>query len=160
MAITGPLAAFSAAANAAGRIRPASSVAIVVTRFAPSPRYFSPENTVACASAPISTLIGGAPNMPSASTSQPTRRNTSLRAAARHTKLATVAPVTNPTDASAGSPRSSRQPPATPPPSPPPPPARPPPPPPPPSPPAWPLFGWRGGCLSYLLGLPAEASVG
>ena len=52
------------------------------------------------------TRIGGAPNRPLASTSQPTRRSSSPRAAARQVKLATVAPVTKPTDASRG--RSSR----------------------------------------------------
>ena len=46
----------------------------------------------------MSTVIGGAPNRPSASTSQPARRSTSLRAAARQVKLATVAPVTKPTE--------------------------------------------------------------
>src|SRR5215204_5038974 len=46
--------------------------------------------------------MGGAPNNPLASTSQPTRLRTSPRAAARQTKFATVAPVTNPTDACRG----------------------------------------------------------
>src|SRR5262249_33793779 len=50
--------------------------------------------------------IGGAPNRPFASTFHPSRRSTAPRADARQTKLATVAPVTKPTDAPRG--RSSR----------------------------------------------------
>ena len=91
-----------------------ASVGMRITRSWPRPRNCSAENTVVWASSPISTVIGGAPNRPCASTSQPAWRSTSPRAAARQTKLATVAPVTKPTELSRGrSRRSSSQPPAT-----------------------------------------------
>src|SRR5690606_13619224 len=73
----------------------------------PRPKNCSAENTVAWASAPISTVIGGAPNSPLASASQPALLNTAPRAAARQVKLATVAPVTNPTEHSEGKANSS-----------------------------------------------------
>ena len=50
--------------------------------------------SVGCASSPITTVIGGAPNSPSASTSQPWPASTACRAAASALKLAMVAPVT------------------------------------------------------------------
>ena len=106
MTMAGPFVPAIACANAAGSIRPWASVATRTTRSCPSPRNCSAEKTLVCASSPISTGIGGAPNSPLASTSQPARRSTAPRAAARHTKFATVAPVTKPTDASRG--RSSR----------------------------------------------------
>ena len=54
----------------------------------------SDENSDECASAPISTCTGGAPNRPSASGSQPARLSSvPVRAAARQMPLATVAPV-------------------------------------------------------------------
>ena len=64
-------------------------------------------NREGCASSPTTTVIGGAPNSPSDSTSQPSRASTSWRAAASATKFATVAPVTKATSDEAGRPRSS-----------------------------------------------------
>ena len=51
-------------------------------------------DTDGCTSSPTITVIGGAPNRPSASTSQPARASTAWRAAASAVKLAIVAPVT------------------------------------------------------------------
>ena len=62
----------------------------------------SEENTDECASAPISTSTGGAPNRPSASGSQPASSSTPVRAAARPMALATVAPVEKPMELSGG----------------------------------------------------------
>jgi hypothetical protein len=50
--------------------------------------------SVGCASSPITTLIGGAPKRPSASTSQPCAASSAWRAAASELKFAIVAPVT------------------------------------------------------------------
>ncbi len=63
-------------------------------------------NTVECVSAPSTTVTSGAPNSPRASTSQPTRASTALRAAASPMAFAIVAPVVTPKPASRG--RSSR----------------------------------------------------
>ena len=54
------------------------------------------------------TVSAGAPCRPSASTSQPSRRSTSWRAAASAVTLAMCAPVTNPTLAWSGRPSASR----------------------------------------------------
>ena len=58
------------------------------------------------------TRIGGPPCRPSSSTSQPARRRTAWRAAARAVTLAMVAPVVYPTDEPVGRPRSSSSQPA------------------------------------------------
>ncbi len=52
-------------------------------------------SSVGCASSPASTVIGGAPKRPSASTFHPACRSTELRAAASAVKFAMVPPVTN-----------------------------------------------------------------
>ena len=85
-----------------------ASVGTRMIRSRPKPRNCNAENTEVCASSPASTRIGGAPNRPSASMSQPTRRRTSPRAAARQVKLASVAPVAKPTELSRGRSSSSR----------------------------------------------------
>ena len=108
MTIAGPSIDMNAASSVSGRIRPMSSVSIVLIRADPRPRNRSAAKMVACASAPTITSMAGAPNRPSFSTSQPARRSSSLRAAARPTKFAMVAPVTNPTDALRGKSSSSR----------------------------------------------------
>ena len=63
--------------------------------------------SVGWASAPTTTVTGGAPNSPCASTSHPARASTAWRAAASPVKLATVAPVTNAPPVSFGRPNSS-----------------------------------------------------
>ena len=59
--------------SASTRIRPCSSAGTLITRLRPSPRSPSDLINVGCASAPMTTVIGGAPNNPSASTFHPTR---------------------------------------------------------------------------------------
>src|SRR5206468_2486359 len=58
--------------------------------------------SVGCASALVITVIGGAPNNPSASTFQPTLASTAWRAAASAVMCATVVPVTKLPAASRG----------------------------------------------------------
>jgi hypothetical protein len=105
--MAGPVTAPMALASASARIRPAGSVATRQMLPAPRPSRRTARSTVACRSSPASTVIRGAPTSPSASTSQPTRRSTACRAAARPTVLATWPPVTKPVDTSAGSRSSS-----------------------------------------------------
>ena len=62
---------------------------------------------VRCDSSLTTTSIGGAPNKPSRSTSQPTRANSSWRAVRSAVTFAICAPVTNPTLQGSGSPNSS-----------------------------------------------------
>jgi len=93
-------------------MRPCSSAATVRTRAAPRPSNRSDVKIVTCASPPTITSICGAPNSPRCSTSQPARRSTALRAAARQVVFAIWHPVTNPTLADAGSPKRSRSHPA------------------------------------------------
>ncbi len=64
--------------------------------------------SVGCASSPITTVIGGAPKSPSASTSQPWPASTECRAAASELKFAIVAPVTKAPAQPSGRPKISR----------------------------------------------------
>ena len=93
--------------SASARIRPCASTGTVTTRERPSPSRPSDLTSVGCASSPTTTVIGGAPNSPCASTSHPARASSAWRAAASAVKLATVAPVTNPPPHSGGSPSTS-----------------------------------------------------
>jgi hypothetical protein len=63
---------------------------------------------VGCASSPITTVTGGAPNSPSASTFQPWRASTACLAAASELKFAIVAPVVNAPAQLASRPKMSR----------------------------------------------------
>ena len=89
--------------SASSFMRPCVSTATFTTRFRPSPTTPSALNSVACASAPVMTVIGGAPNSPSASTFQPTFANTACRAADSAVMCATVVPVTKPPATPVGS---------------------------------------------------------
>ena len=90
-----------------GFIRPCASVATRRTRSRPSPSMPSDLNSVGCASSLTTSVTGGAPIRPSASTFQPTSARTRCRAAASAVKFATVAPVTKPAPLPAGSPSRS-----------------------------------------------------
>ena len=96
---TGPATSGSRSA----RSLPWSSAGTTCTRVRPSPTSPSDLANVECARSPITTGSGGAPNSPSACTSQPIRASSASRAAARQAALATVAPVTNASPVSAGS---------------------------------------------------------
>src|SRR4051812_33778316 len=93
--------------KASGRIRPCPSTGTLTTRDLPNPTTPSALYIVECVSALTMTVIGGAPNNPSASASQPTRCSSDWRAAASDVICATVVPVTNPPAASAGRPSNS-----------------------------------------------------
>ena len=80
--------------SASARMRPCPSTGTRTSRLRPKPSRPSALMSVGCASSPTTTVIGGAPNSPSASTSQPARASTAWRAAASAVKLAIVAPVT------------------------------------------------------------------
>ncbi len=90
--------------SASARIRPCASAGTRSTRLRPRPSRPSDLIMLGWASPPTTTVIGGAPNRPSASTFQPVRASTAWRAAARAVKLATVAPVTKAPPVPAGRP--------------------------------------------------------
>ena len=94
--------------SASARMRPCPSTGTRTSRLRPKPTRPSALISVGCASSPITTVIGGAPNSPSASTSQPCAASTAWRAAASALKLAIVAPVTNAPAQSSGRPKSPR----------------------------------------------------
>ena len=83
-------------------MRPWPSTGRTSARDRPRPSSPSTRRTVACTSAPTTTVSGGAPCRPSLSTSQPARASTACRAAASAVKLAIVAPTTNAPALSAG----------------------------------------------------------
>lgn len=70
--------------------RPWAFVATLTTRLRPGPRTSKVLDSVGCASAPSTTLIGGAPTSPCASTFQPARSSSTGAVAVR-----TAAPVSN-----------------------------------------------------------------
>ena len=106
--IVGPPARASSSASAPARIRPCSSAGTRIAVSRPRPSSRSALKTVACASAPTITRSGGAPASPCASTSQPARPSTALRAAASAVALAICAPVHRPAAVPSGRPSSSR----------------------------------------------------
>ena len=89
-------------------MRPCPSTGTRTSRLRPKPTSPSALISVGCASSPITTVIGGAPKRPSASTSQPWPASTACRAAASALKLAIVAPVTKAAPQPAGSAKRSR----------------------------------------------------
>ena len=89
-------------------MRPWPSAATRITRSVPRPSILRATNSVAWASSPATTVTGGAPKSPRASTSHPACRSTSWRAAARQVKFAIWQPVTKPTEDSRGRSASSR----------------------------------------------------
>src|SRR5207253_68744 len=78
------------------RIRPCLSAGTVTTRLRPKPARPSALTRLTCTSSPTTTVMGGAPNNPSASTSHSARSRRAWRAAASAVKFAIVAPVTKP----------------------------------------------------------------
>ena len=77
------------------RQRIGAHASLAVDRHSHDARAAEPEhsqafNRLGCASSPAITVIGGAPNSPSASTFQPARASTACRAAASAVKFATV----------------------------------------------------------------------
>src|SRR6267154_86282 len=78
------------------------SASTTVTRFLPNPANLNAFEIEACTSAPTTTSMGGAPNIPSALTSQPARANIACRAETSAVKLAIVAQVTRPPAQSGG----------------------------------------------------------
>src|SRR5450756_1826122 len=74
-----------------------------MTRSRPRPSIISALSTLTWTSSPTTTLIGGAPNNPRASTSQPCLARRACLAAASPEKFACVAQVTKPTPQSDGS---------------------------------------------------------
>ena len=86
----------STSGKASRRIRPCASTGTRTTLSRPNPTSESAFCTLACTSSPTTTVSGGAPNNPCASTSQPARANSACRAAASAEKFAAVAQVTNP----------------------------------------------------------------
>ena len=73
----------------------------------PGPGSAGPGRRVSWRCAPTSTRTRGDPDRPLPATSQPTRRSTASRAAARQVKIDIVAPVTKPTPLVSGRPRRS-----------------------------------------------------
>ena len=67
-----------ASGRASARMRPWSSTGTRVTRSRPSPSSASALNRLTWTSSPTTTVIGGAPNRPSASTSQPCRASSGV----------------------------------------------------------------------------------
>ena len=94
------------APSSSASMRPLSSAATTSVG-APSPSMRSARSIVPWRFSPTTTRIRGAPMSPSRSTFQPTFWRTWCRAAARAVKVAVCPPVTNPNDASVGSPSSS-----------------------------------------------------
>src|SRR5258708_32377372 len=74
----------------------------MVTRLLQNPARLNAFKTEACPSAPTTTSIAGAPNIPSSATSQPAFFSNPYLAAASAVKFAVVAPVTSPPSQSAG----------------------------------------------------------
>src|SRR5262249_23799680 len=99
----GPLSA----GRSPGSIRPWPSTASTVARSRPRPTRPSALRTVACTSAPTTTVTGGAPARPWPAASHPCLASTASLAAARQAAFAIVAPVTKPPPAPAGRPSSS-----------------------------------------------------
>ncbi len=75
-------------------ILPCSSAGTFITLLLPKPNNPNDLNNDGCASSPTITLIGGASNNPSDSTSQPAFFSTLYLAAPNAVKFAIVAPVT------------------------------------------------------------------
>ncbi len=94
-------------------MRPCPSTGTRTSSLVPKPSIRRLPTVETCTSSPTTTVIRGARCRPSRSTSQPARRSTSWRAAARQVKLAMWQPVTKPTVAVAGRPSSSSTQPAT-----------------------------------------------
>jgi hypothetical protein len=102
------MARFESRGSLSLRIRPWLSASIVVTRFRPKPARLNALRMEACTSAPTTTSIGGAPNIPSSMTFHSSRARSACRAVASAVKFAMVAQVTNPPAQSAGNPRASQ----------------------------------------------------
>src|SRR5258708_12231221 len=73
----------------------------MVTRLLQNPARLNAFKTEACPSAPTTTSIAGAPNIPSSATFQPAFFSNPYLAAASAVKFAVVAPVTSPPSQSA-----------------------------------------------------------
>src|SRR5260370_17303430 len=97
-----PMARWLTSGSLPARIRPCPSDPTIVTRLFPNPARLSAFSIDACTSAPTTTSIGGAPNIPSSATSQPALFSNAYRAAASAVKFAVVAQVTSPPSQSAG----------------------------------------------------------
>ncbi len=102
-ACTHTIAGPDSAGSRSARMRPWPSTGTLSARLRPKPRMPSDLVSEGWASSPTTTVTGGAPISPCASTSQPARASTAWRAAASAHKLATVAPVTNAPAHSGGS---------------------------------------------------------
>ena len=89
------IAGVARAGSASARMRPSPSTGTRTTRSRPSPSSVSALSRLTWTWSPTTTMIGGAPNNPCASTSHPARASTAWRAAASAVKFAIVAPVTN-----------------------------------------------------------------
>ena len=83
-------------------ILPWSSTGTRITRRRPKPSSPSALLTDGCVSSLITTVKGGAPKSPSASTSHPSLASAVVRAAARQVRLAMVSPLTNAAPQSSG----------------------------------------------------------